>query len=344
MARIRTIKPSFWAHETLSALPAPVHMLAAALLNVCDDAGYFLAHPALVKAATMPLREDLDADDALARLAAVGYIRLGRLSDGRRVGCVVTFRDHQRVDRPTASKLEALAIRWDDGAGGHGGAPASRAVEPTPSASPRGAAEASPSDPETLAEASTSEPRDVAEGSAQEGKGREGNKEEEGKASAARDVREAVLDGGSPAPEPARPRTLEARVAEKRARPLVSGGASPLGYGLAHGDHEAGFCGWQCLPVELVTEFATGLASACRRGEFSANDVESARLEVLEWALKVRRAFEASGRPPAARSCFEFWRRRWAERYPDGSGADRRATGHGDAVGGLRDAIAAVTR
>ena len=57
MARIRTIKPEFWAHEDLSELPEATHMLAAALLNYADDEGYFNANPMLIKAACSPLRE-----------------------------------------------------------------------------------------------------------------------------------------------------------------------------------------------------------------------------------------------------------------------------------------------
>ena len=57
MARIRTIKPEFWKHEDLSALPEITHMLAAALLGYADDEGYFNANPALVKSECLPLRE-----------------------------------------------------------------------------------------------------------------------------------------------------------------------------------------------------------------------------------------------------------------------------------------------
>jgi hypothetical protein len=56
MARIRTIKPEFWRHEDLSALPEATHMLAAQLLNYADDYGYFNANPALIKAEVSPLR------------------------------------------------------------------------------------------------------------------------------------------------------------------------------------------------------------------------------------------------------------------------------------------------
>lgn len=332
MARIRTIKPSFWAHETLSAAPAPVHMLAAALLNVCDDAGYFLAHPELVKASTMPLRRDLDAAAALEALAVVAYIRLGTLPDGRRVGQVITFREHQRVDRPTPSKLERLAIRWDDGDGAEAD-PAPRGLDTPPSGASRGLDELSTSAPRGLTETSAGTPRGLSEDSSQEGNGREGNKEEERNGPPARGVREAVLDSPGPRAD---------QVAPVKRRPLMAGGGGSLAFAMSHGGHEAGFCGWQCLPVELVTEFATGRASARGRGMFSSNDVESCRLEVLEWARGVRADFEAAGRVPAARTMFEFWRRQWTAAHADRSGSDRRSPGHGDAVGGLRDALAEV--
>ncbi len=72
MARIRTIKPDFWADEQLCSLPEATHILAAALLNYADDEGYFKANPALVKAACCPLREpSVNVQESLQQLAAV---------------------------------------------------------------------------------------------------------------------------------------------------------------------------------------------------------------------------------------------------------------------------------
>lgn len=120
MARIRTIKPEFWTHEDLSELPEATHMLAAALLNHADDEGYFNAHPGLIRAACCPLREpSVSIPDSLNRLVSVEYLRLGTGSDGKRYGQVVTFDDHQRVNRPTPSKIKALDIEWDDSATHH---------------------------------------------------------------------------------------------------------------------------------------------------------------------------------------------------------------------------------
>jgi hypothetical protein len=105
MARIRTIKPEFWQHEELSALPEATHMLAAALLNYADDEGYFNANPKLVQSACLPLREpSVSVHDSLIALSNQGYLVLGRGDDGRTYGHIVHFLDHQRINRPVPVK------------------------------------------------------------------------------------------------------------------------------------------------------------------------------------------------------------------------------------------------
>lgn len=111
MSRIRTIKPEFWRHEDLSALPEATHMLAAALLNYADDEGYFNANPKLVQAECCPLREpSVSVHDSLTSLCEVGFIRISDGSDGKRYGHVVKFLDHQRINRPTPSKIKCLVL------------------------------------------------------------------------------------------------------------------------------------------------------------------------------------------------------------------------------------------
>jgi hypothetical protein len=115
MARIRTIKPEFWAHEDLSSLPESTHILAAALLNYADDEGYFNANPALVLAACSPLREpSVSIPESLRSLQTIGYIKLGTCPKGRRYGQVVNFSTHQRVSHPSKSKVADISIAWDD--------------------------------------------------------------------------------------------------------------------------------------------------------------------------------------------------------------------------------------
>lgn len=105
--RIRTVKPEFWQHEGLGALPRETRMLAAALLNWADDDGYFRSHPALVAGALLPF----DADGqpfvarALPQLRDAGYVELYEGGVGR----VASFREHQIINKPSKSRLAPKA-------------------------------------------------------------------------------------------------------------------------------------------------------------------------------------------------------------------------------------------
>jgi hypothetical protein len=126
--RIRTIKPEFWKHEELSALPEATHMLAAALLNYSDDEGYFNANPRLIQSECCPLREpSVSVQDSLTSLSVMGYIRLGKTIEGKHYGQVINFLEHQRVNRPVASKIKELAILWADSPTPH-----TQITEPSP--------------------------------------------------------------------------------------------------------------------------------------------------------------------------------------------------------------------
>lgn len=114
MARIRTIKPSFWSHEELSELPEATHMLAGALLNYADDQGYFNANIGLVRAACSPLREpSVSIPESLRSLQMMGYLRIGMAPDGKRYGHIVHFEEHQKVSHATPSKIATLSITWE---------------------------------------------------------------------------------------------------------------------------------------------------------------------------------------------------------------------------------------
>ncbi|MES2294591.1 MAG: hypothetical protein V4527_14920 [Pseudomonadota bacterium] len=121
MARIRTIKPSFWTHEALSAEPEPTVLLAIGLLTYSDDEGYFNANSRLIQAEVSPLREpSVSIQDSLTALALIDYIQLGESADGRRYGRIVNFAKHQRINRPTASKISGMAINWEGSLRPHG--------------------------------------------------------------------------------------------------------------------------------------------------------------------------------------------------------------------------------
>lgn len=143
--RIRTIKPEFWMHEGLCALPEFTRLLALALLNWADDEGYFMANPAILRGSLFPFLDDSKKiPRSLSELTCVGWIDLGKDSQGRDVGRVRNFSKHQRVDKPKPSEIKASS---------------------------------------TFQEASKNTPRGVQDVSKEEGNGKEeeGNKEGNGK-------------------------------------------------------------------------------------------------------------------------------------------------------------------
>lgn len=117
--RIRTIKPEFWNNENLSACSMEAHFIAAALLNYADDEGYFNANPKLIKAAIFALREDsLNIHGVLTELSNIGYLQLYENPDGRIYGYINKFSEHQKINRPSSSKIKGLI---DDSMIIHGG-------------------------------------------------------------------------------------------------------------------------------------------------------------------------------------------------------------------------------
>lgn len=109
MARIRTIKPEFWTDEDLAGVSEPALILAASLLNHADDEGFFRAHHGLIKAACFPLREpSLSIQGMFSELSEIGYARFFKGNDGKQYGRVVNFLRHQKINRPTPSKIKQL--------------------------------------------------------------------------------------------------------------------------------------------------------------------------------------------------------------------------------------------
>ena len=109
MARIRTIKPEFWTDEDISSISEPARLLAIGILNQCDDEGYFKANPMLLKAAVFPLCEpSVSIHVMLSELSEIGYILISEGTDGKQYGKVRTFKSHQRVNRPSPSKIKGL--------------------------------------------------------------------------------------------------------------------------------------------------------------------------------------------------------------------------------------------
>lgn len=162
LARIRTIKPDFFTSLTIADLSLPARLTFIGLWTTVDDDGRAVDDSRLVKAAVWPLddRTVVDVASDLDELAMVerpdgarGLIIRYEIG-GRRYLCIRNWREHQRIDKPTKSKLPAPPDTAPEGPEGKGGS--------------------------ALAEASGSVPGVLAEDSRGERKGREG-KGEEGK-------------------------------------------------------------------------------------------------------------------------------------------------------------------
>ena len=107
MARIRTIKPSMFSSLTVSAWPTEVRWTFAGLFTYLDDYGRGLDEPRLVKAELWPLDDRMTpkkVEEHLALISRTGPLCRYELA-GQRFMHITSWREHQRVNRPTKSKI-----------------------------------------------------------------------------------------------------------------------------------------------------------------------------------------------------------------------------------------------
>jgi hypothetical protein len=106
MARIRTIKPDFFASETVSALSFRARLTWIGLWTHCDDYGRSRDNVKLIKAAVWPLDNVSlrDVDEDLDELIKHGLIFKYEV-DGRGYLQISAWSEHQKVDRPSKSTL-----------------------------------------------------------------------------------------------------------------------------------------------------------------------------------------------------------------------------------------------
>lgn len=124
MARIRTIKPTFWTDEDMAEISEAACLLAIGLLNYADDEGYFNANPKLIKAAVFPIRETSGSIPVLLQeLSNCGYISLFSAQDGKRYGLINNFTKHQVVNKKTPSKIKELNLLPENYGSDTGGLP-----------------------------------------------------------------------------------------------------------------------------------------------------------------------------------------------------------------------------
>lgn len=105
MARIRTIKPDFWTDSLMVQLPYFVRLFYISLWNAADDHGFLPSEIDRLGMELMPREKIIDVDKAFQLLEACGRIELFVSDSGEICYKIAKWACHQKVDRPTRSKI-----------------------------------------------------------------------------------------------------------------------------------------------------------------------------------------------------------------------------------------------
>jgi hypothetical protein len=115
VARIRTIKPDAFASYSLARVPREVRWTFAGIWTYCDDDGRARDDVRLIKAALYPLDDDVTLDILTADLDALELVGcICRYVVGNRQYLHVPRWDHQKINRPTASKIPECPFDHED--------------------------------------------------------------------------------------------------------------------------------------------------------------------------------------------------------------------------------------
>lgn len=117
MARIRSMKPEIRRSLTVCSWPIPVRWTFAGLFGYMDDYGRGLDDARLIKAELYPLDDELTPRKIEAHLATIlGNGPLCRYTvDGRAYMHLTSWGEHQRVNRPTPSRIPPCPVHEKDG-------------------------------------------------------------------------------------------------------------------------------------------------------------------------------------------------------------------------------------
>ncbi|WP_333764314.1 hypothetical protein [Streptomyces sp. IBSBF 2390] len=110
MARIRTIKPEAFVSESLAAVSLTAERTFFGLLTQADDQGRHRDHAAIIAGQLWVLRPEHTpgaVEQDLAQLADAGLICRYKAPGDKRYLHIVTWRQHQKINRPSASRLPA---------------------------------------------------------------------------------------------------------------------------------------------------------------------------------------------------------------------------------------------
>lgn len=106
MARIRTIKPSFFKNEELADLPMTARLLFIGLWTIADREGRLEDRYKRIKAEVFPY-DTVDIDSLLSRLQSAGFIMRYEVGE-LKVIQIINFSKHQRVSGTEATTPSEL--------------------------------------------------------------------------------------------------------------------------------------------------------------------------------------------------------------------------------------------
>jgi hypothetical protein len=119
MPRIRTVKPESLQHRKVGRLTDREFRLWIGMLTQADDDGRLVADPGQLRLLTFgyfPRVTVGDVEASIRSLAQVGLIRPYTVA-GVQYADFPSWRDHQRINRPTPSRLPS----YEEATNGHGG-------------------------------------------------------------------------------------------------------------------------------------------------------------------------------------------------------------------------------
>lgn len=107
MARIRTIKPDFFRSDDVAQLSYRARLTWVGLWTYVDDEGRGKDNARIIKGDLWPLEDDVthkDVEKDLGELSKAGRILRYEVA-GEKYLLILKWTDHQRIAKPTASKL-----------------------------------------------------------------------------------------------------------------------------------------------------------------------------------------------------------------------------------------------
>lgn len=103
MARIRTVKPEFWTDEKVVECSIPARLLFIGLFNFANDMGCLERSPKRLKMQIFPA-DSIDCEPLINELITHGLLSEYSVS-GITYLCIKGFLKHQKINRPSATKL-----------------------------------------------------------------------------------------------------------------------------------------------------------------------------------------------------------------------------------------------